>query len=136
MTTSPQSVSSTPAPATPNTTVPSTATPSTPAVQEPKRRRGRAPAAPSNSFSFYDGAVSPDGSIASIGKRFETEIDAQKASVRSGKPYFEDRNPAGGVHGVRRQAGSRRNAGKEVVGIGKQVYLSLLTSQHFVTETM
>ena|SRR6266511_3991408 len=89
MTTSPQSVSSTPAPATPNTTVPSTATPSTPAVQEPKRRRGRAPAAPSNSFSFYDGAVSPDGTIASIGKRFETEIDAQKASVRSGKPYLK-----------------------------------------------
>ena len=89
MTTSPQSVSSTPAPATPNTTVPSTATPSTPAVQEPKRRRGRAPAAPSNCFSFYDGAVSPDGTIASIGKRFETEIDAQKASVRSGKPYLK-----------------------------------------------
>ena len=99
MTTSPQSVSSTPAPATPNTTVPntaapstaipSTATPSTPAVQEPKRRRGRAPAAQSNSFSFYDGSVSPDGTIASIGRRFETEIDAQKASVRSGKPYLK-----------------------------------------------
>src|SRR6266511_137525 len=49
---------------------------------------------------------------------------------------FEDRNTAGGVRGDRRQAGSRRNTGKEVVGIGKQVYLSLLTSQHFVTETM
>jgi hypothetical protein len=94
MTTSPQSESSTSAPAAPNTTVPSaaapsTATPSTPAVQEPKRRRGRAPAAPSNTYAFYDGAVSADGTIASIGKRFETEIDAQKASVRSGKPYLK-----------------------------------------------
>ena len=89
MTTSPQPVSSTPAPAAPNTAVPSTAQPNAPAVQEPKRRRGRAPASLSNTVAFYDGAVSPDGTIASIGKRFETEIDAQKASVRSGKPYLK-----------------------------------------------
>ena len=62
---------------------------STAEVQAPRRRRGRAPAAPPTAFSFYDGAVSPDGTIASLGKRFETEIDAQKASVRSGKPYLK-----------------------------------------------
>ena len=101
MTTSPQAL--------PKTAVPSTAaldtaaldaavrgTPSSgiagtsPAVvQEPKRRRGRAKAAAPRTFSFYDGTVSPDGTIASIGKPFDTEIDAQKATVRSGKPYLK-----------------------------------------------
>src|SRR6266536_2529124 len=64
------------------------------------------------------------------GNRRAESIRAERQTV------FEDRNPAGGVRGDRRQAGSRRNTGKEVVGIGKQVYLSLLTEQHRVTETM
>ncbi len=102
MTTSSQSASSTPAApntaapsaaapsaAAPSAAAPSAAAPSTATAQEPKRRRGRTPAASSNTFAFYDGAVSTDGTIASIGKRFETEIDAQKASVRSGKPYLK-----------------------------------------------
>ena len=58
-------------------------------VQEPKRRGRRATAASAGTFSFYDGAVSPDGTIASIGKPFDSEIDAQKACARSGKPYLK-----------------------------------------------
>jgi len=91
MTNGPQSESKVAAPHAP---APSTAaTPLRPEgtaeVQTPRRRRGRAPATPPTAFSFYDGAVSPDGTVATIGKRFETEIDAQKASVRSGKPYLK-----------------------------------------------
>ena len=58
-------------------------------VQEPKRRGRRATAASAGTFSFYDGALSPDGTIASIGKPFDSEIDAQKACARSGKPYLK-----------------------------------------------
>lgn len=72
-----------------NTVLPRTAAPSPAAVQEPKRRRGRAAAKLPGTFSFYDGAVSPDGTIASIGKPFASEIDAQKACARSGKPYLK-----------------------------------------------
>ena len=57
-------------------------------AQEPKRRGRRAAAASAGTFSFYDAAVSPDGSIASIGKPFDSEIDAQKSCARSGKPYL------------------------------------------------
>ena len=62
---------------------------STAVVQEPKRRGRRAAAASATTFSFYDGAVSPDGTIASIGKPFDSEIDAQKSCARSGKPYLK-----------------------------------------------
>ena len=72
-----------------NTALPRTAAPSQAVVQEPKRRRGRAAAKLPETFSFYDGAVSPDGTIASIGKPFASEIDAQKACARSGKPYLK-----------------------------------------------
>ena len=58
-------------------------------AQEPKRRGRRAAAASAGTFSFYDAAVSPDGTIASIGKPFDSEIDAQKACARSGKPYLK-----------------------------------------------
>ena len=58
-------------------------------AQEPKRRGRRAAAASAGTFSFYDAAVSPDGSIASIGKPFDSEIDAQKACARSGKAYLK-----------------------------------------------
>ena len=58
-------------------------------AQEPKRRGRRAAAASAGTFSFYDTAVSPDGSIASIGKPFDSEIDAQKSCARSGKPYLK-----------------------------------------------
>jgi len=58
-------------------------------VQEPKRRGRRAAAGSSGSFSFYDGSVSPDGTIASIGKRYDSEIDAQKSCARSEKPYLK-----------------------------------------------
>ena len=58
-------------------------------AQEPKRRGRRAAAATAGTFSFYDAAVSPDGSIASIGKPFDSEIDAQKSCARSGKPYLK-----------------------------------------------
>ncbi len=58
-------------------------------AQQPKRRGRRAAAASATTFSFYDGAVSPDGTIASIGKPFDSEIDAQKACARSGKPYLK-----------------------------------------------
>ena len=58
-------------------------------AQEPKRRGRRAAAASAGTFSFYDGAVSPDGTIASIGKPFDSEIDAQKSCARSGKPYLK-----------------------------------------------
>ena len=58
-------------------------------AQEPKRRGSRAAAASAGTFSFYDAAVSPDGSIASIGKPFDSEIDAQKSCARSGKPYLK-----------------------------------------------
>ena len=58
-------------------------------AQEPKRRGRRATAASAGTFSFYDGAVSPDGTIASIGKPFDSEIDAQKSCARSGKPYLK-----------------------------------------------
>jgi hypothetical protein len=58
-------------------------------AQEPKRRGRRATAASAGTFSFYDGAVSPDGTIASIGKPFDLEIDAQKSCARSGKPYLK-----------------------------------------------
>jgi len=58
-------------------------------AQEPKRRGRRAAAASAGTFSFYDAAVSPDGSIASIGKPFDSEIDAQKSCARSGKPYLK-----------------------------------------------
>src|ERR1019366_107676 len=78
---SPQTVS--------NTALPRTAAPSLPVVQEPKRRRGRPTAKSPGTFSFYDGSVSPDGIIASIGKPYESEIDAQKACARSGKPYLK-----------------------------------------------
>jgi hypothetical protein len=47
-------------------------------VQEPKRRGRRATAASAGTFSFYDGALSPD-----------SEIDAQKSCARSGKPYLK-----------------------------------------------
>ena len=68
----------------------STQTTTIPAVvQEPKRRRGRAAAKSPGTFSFYDASVSPDGTIASIGKPFDSEIDAQKACARSGKPYLK-----------------------------------------------
>jgi hypothetical protein len=72
-----------------NTVLPRTAAPSPAVVQEPKRRRGRAAAKLPGTFSFYDGSVSPDGTIASIGKPFASEIDAQKACARSGKPYLK-----------------------------------------------
>ena len=74
-----------------NTAPPRTAAPSPAVVQEPKRRRGpgRAAAKLPGAFSFYDGSVSPDGTIASIGKPFASEIDAQKACARSGKPYLK-----------------------------------------------
>jgi hypothetical protein len=74
-----------------NTALPRTAAPSPEVIPEPKRRRGRGRAAAKlpGTFSFYDGSVSPDGTIASIGKPFTSEIDAQKASVRSGKPYLK-----------------------------------------------
>jgi hypothetical protein len=72
-----------------NTALPRTAAPNPAVVQEPKRRRGRAAAKLPGTFSFYDGAVSPDGTIASIGKPFDSEIDAQKACARSGKPYLK-----------------------------------------------
>ena len=63
--------------------------PSTAAVLEP-RRRGRRPAAASaGTFTYYDATVSDDGSIASIGKPFASEIDAQKSCARSGKPYLK-----------------------------------------------
>jgi hypothetical protein len=58
-------------------------------AQEPKRRGRRATAASAGTFSYYDGAVSPDGTIASIGKPFDSEIDAQKSCARSGKPYLK-----------------------------------------------
>jgi hypothetical protein len=58
-------------------------------AQEPKRRGRRAAAASAGTFSFYDAAVSPDGTIASIGKPFDSEIDAQKSCARSGKPYLK-----------------------------------------------
>ena len=58
-------------------------------AQEPKRRGRRAAAASAGTFSFYDAAVSADGSIASIGKPFDSEIDAQKSCARSGKPYLK-----------------------------------------------
>jgi len=58
-------------------------------AQEPKRRGRRAVAASAGTFSFYDAAVSPDGSIASIGKPFDSELDAQKSCARSGKPYLK-----------------------------------------------
>ena len=58
-------------------------------AQEPKRRGRRATAASAGTFSFYDGALSPDGTIASIGKPFDSEIDAQKSCARSGKPYLK-----------------------------------------------
>ena len=58
-------------------------------AQEPKRRGRRAAAASAGTFSFYDAAVSPDGSIASIGKPFDSEIDAQRACARSGKAYLK-----------------------------------------------
>jgi hypothetical protein len=72
-----------------NTALPRTAAPSAAVVQEPKRRRGRAAAKLPGTFSYYDGSVSPDGTIASIGKPFDSEIDAQKACARSGKPYLK-----------------------------------------------
>ena len=58
-------------------------------AQEPKRRGRRAAAASAGTFSFYDASVSADGSIASIGKPFDSEIDAQKACARSGKAYLK-----------------------------------------------
>ena len=58
-------------------------------AQEPKRRGRRAAAASAGTFSFYDAAVSPDGTIASIGKPFDSEIDAQKSCARSGNPYLK-----------------------------------------------
>ena len=58
-------------------------------AQEPKRRGRRAAAASAGTFSFYDASVSADGSIASIGKPFGSEIDAQKSCARSGKPYLK-----------------------------------------------
>ena len=58
-------------------------------AQEPKRRGRRAAAASAGAFSFYDGSVSPDGTIASIGKPFDSEIDAQKSCARSGNPYLK-----------------------------------------------
>jgi hypothetical protein len=58
-------------------------------AQEPKRRGRRAAVAPAVAFSFYDASISADGSIASIGKPFDSEIDAQKACARSGKPYLK-----------------------------------------------
>ena len=58
-------------------------------AQEPKRRGRRAAAASAGTFSFYDAAVSPDGTIASIGKPFDSEIDAQKSCARSGRPYLK-----------------------------------------------
>jgi hypothetical protein len=58
-------------------------------AQEPKRRGRRTAAASAGTFSFYDAAVSPDGTIASIGKPFDSEIDAQKSCARSGKPYLK-----------------------------------------------
>jgi len=58
-------------------------------AQEPKRRGRRAAAASAGTFSFYDAAVSPDGTVASIGKPFDSEIDAQKSCARSGKPYLK-----------------------------------------------
>ena len=58
-------------------------------AQEPKRRGRRAAAASAGTFSFYDASISADGSIASIGKPFDSEIDAQKACARSGKPYLK-----------------------------------------------
>ena len=58
-------------------------------AQEPKRRGRRAAAASAGTFSFYDAAVSADGSIAAIGKPFDSEIDAQKSCARSGKPYLK-----------------------------------------------
>jgi hypothetical protein len=58
-------------------------------AQEPKRRGRRATAGSATTFSFYDGAVSPDGTVASIGKPFDSEIDAQKSCARSGKPYLK-----------------------------------------------
>jgi hypothetical protein len=72
-----------------NTVLPRTAAPSPAVAQEPKRRRGRAAAKLPGNFCFYDGSVSPDGTIASIGKPFDSEIDAQKACARSGKPYLK-----------------------------------------------
>ncbi len=61
----------------------------TAAAHEPKRRGRRPAAASAGTFSFYDGSVSPDGTIASIGKPFDSEIDAQKSCARSGKPYLK-----------------------------------------------
>ena len=73
----------------PNTALPRTAAPSPEVVPEPRRRRGRAAAKLPGTFCFYDGSVSLDGTIASIGKPFTSEIDAQKACARSGKPYLK-----------------------------------------------
>jgi hypothetical protein len=74
-----------------NTALPRTAAPSPEVIPAPIRRRGpgRAAAKSPGTFSFYDGSVSPDGTIASIGKPFASEIDAQKACARSGKPYLK-----------------------------------------------
>ena len=74
-----------------NTALPRTAAPSPEVIPAPMRRRGpgRATAKLPASFSFYDGSVSQDGTIASIGKPYASEIDAQKACARSGKPYLK-----------------------------------------------
>jgi hypothetical protein len=58
-------------------------------AQEPKRRGRRAAGASAETFAYYDATVSADGSIASIGKPFDSEIDAQKSCARSGKPYLK-----------------------------------------------
>ena len=63
--------------------------PSTTAALEPKRRGRKTAAASAGSFAYYDATVSTDGSIASIGKPFDSEIDAQKACARSGKAYLK-----------------------------------------------
>jgi hypothetical protein len=65
------------------------AVPGAAVTQEPKRRGRRAAAASAGAFSFYDATVSADGTIASIGKPFDSEIDAQKSCARSGKPYLK-----------------------------------------------
>jgi hypothetical protein len=63
---------------------------SIPAVVPEKRRRGRrAATAVSVTATFYDGSIAPDGNSVSVGKPFGSEVDAQRAFLKTGKPYFK-----------------------------------------------
>lgn len=59
-------------------------------VKDRKKRKGRSAseAAVNVNASFYEGQVSPDGTVTSIGVPISSEKEALKSSIRTGNPFL------------------------------------------------